>query len=71
LYVSNANGKLYVFDADSGAGPALMTTYTLFGLAANGSVSRDSIGSGRIYVGNGAGRVYAINPSADPTPAVP
>jgi hypothetical protein len=71
LYVSNASGKLLVFDADSGAGPALMTTYTLFGLAANGSVSRDSIGSGRIYVGTGAGRVYAINPSADPTPAVP
>jgi hypothetical protein len=71
LYISTGNGKLYVFDADSGAGPALMTTYTLFGLAATGDISRDSIGSGRIYIGTSAGRVYAITPPADPTPTVP
>ena len=71
LYISNSNGKLYVFDADGGAGPVLMTTYTLFGSAATGDLSRDSLGSGRIYIGTNAGRVYAITPPADPTPAIP
>ncbi|HLH28666.1 MAG TPA: PQQ-binding-like beta-propeller repeat protein, partial [Acidimicrobiales bacterium] len=71
LYVSNTNGKLYVFDADNGAGPSLLTTYTLFGNAATGDLSRDSVGSGRIYVGTSAGRVYSINPVADPTPNIP
>jgi hypothetical protein len=71
LYVSSNNGRLYVLDADGGAGPALMTTYTLFGNAATGDLSRDSIGSGRIYIGTTAGRVYSITPPSDPTPAVP
>jgi len=71
LYVSNSNGKIYIYDADNGAGPSLMMTYTLFGLAATGDLSRDSIGSGRIYVGTSAGRVYSINPAVDPTPAIP
>ncbi|HLY11612.1 MAG TPA: hypothetical protein VKW04_20085 [Planctomycetota bacterium] len=71
LYVSNSNGKLYVFDADGGAGPVLLTTYTLFGNAATGDISRDSVGSGRIYVGTSAGRVYSITPPADPTPSIP
>lgn len=73
LYVSNSGGRLHVYDADTGAGPSAlpMTTYTLFGNAATGDISRDSIGSGRIYVGTGAGRVYAIPPPADPTGAFP
>jgi outer membrane protein assembly factor BamB len=71
LYLSSSNGRLYLYDADGGAGPALMTTYTLFANAGAGDLSRDSIGSGRIYVGTSAGRVYAITPPTDPTPAVP
>ncbi len=71
LYASNSNGRLYTFDLDNGAGPALMTTYTLFGNVATGDLSRDAIGSGRIYVGTNAGRVYAITPPTDPTPAIP
>lgn len=71
LYSSNNGGKMYVFDADNGAGPQLMTTYTLFGNAATGDLSRDSIGSGRIYIGTAAGRVYSIVAPTDPTPSFP
>ncbi|MBI3858203.1 MAG: hypothetical protein HY293_21180, partial [Planctomycetes bacterium] len=71
LYVSNSAGKLYVYDADGGAGPVLMTTYTLFANAATGDISRDAVSSGRIYFGTSAGRLYSIQPPADPTPAIP
>lgn len=71
LYVSNSAGNLYVYDADSGAGPALIRTYTWFANAATSDVSRDSVGSGRIYVGTSGSRLYSINPVPDPTPSVP
>jgi outer membrane protein assembly factor BamB len=67
IYLSNSLGKLFVMDADTGAGPALTRTYNLFGSTVTGDISRDSIGSGRIYVGT-TGRLYAISPLADPTP---
>lgn len=70
LYVSTLNGHLNVFDADTGTGPALITSYSLFGQTVTGDISRDSIGSGRIYVGTSSGRVYALTPPPDPTPAV-
>jgi hypothetical protein len=71
LFVTNNKGNLFVFDADNGAGLALMTTYTWFANAATGDVSRDpTTGSGRIYVGTSAGRVYALVPPADPTGGV-
>lgn len=71
VYVANSRGSLFIFDADAGAGPVLLRTYTLFGAAASGDISRDSLGSGRLYVGTAAGRVYAIPPPSDPTPQFP
>lgn len=70
LYVSNSNGRLFVFDADTGAGPALSTTYNLFGNAVATDVSRDAINN-RIFVGTSGARMYAITPPADPTPTFP
>jgi hypothetical protein len=67
IYLPSTGGKLFLYDADTGAGPALARTYNLFGSTTTGDVSRDSIGSGRIYVGTTA-RLYSILPFADPTP---
>jgi outer membrane protein assembly factor BamB len=71
FYVSSSNGKLMVFDADNGAGPALSTTYNLFNNAAVGDVAREAAVSGRIYVGTGGARMYAITAPTDPTPLFP
>jgi hypothetical protein len=78
LYAPNSGGKLFVIDVFTGfVGPpnppaqvnqSLFLTYNL-GTAPLGDLSRDSLGSGRIYVGTAGSRLYAIAAAVDPTAA--
>ncbi len=65
IYAADATGHLHAIDADTGAGQALIRTFTL-GLVALGDVSRD-FNTGRIYVGTAGGRLYAVPDIVDPT----
>jgi hypothetical protein len=69
LYASNTGGKVFVVDANNGAGQTLARTYNL-GSNALGDLSRDPE-FGRIYVASSGGRLYAFESFADPTPGVP
>ena len=69
MYASNTGGKVFVVDANNGAGQTLARTYNL-GLTALGDISRDPE-FGRIYVASAGGRLYAIDSFADPTPGAP
>jgi outer membrane protein assembly factor BamB len=66
LYASNSAGRVFVLDANNGAGgQTLLRTFNL-GTSALGDVSRDFT-TNRIYVASSGGRLYSIPAITDPT----
>lgn len=66
VYVGNGIGRLFVVDADTGAGaPALLRTYNL-GTTLLSDTSRDYT-TNRLYTGTAGGRLYSIAQMIDPT----
>jgi len=73
-YATNVQGTLYAIDAFRGAAASpkqlLIRQYNL-GSPSLSDLTRDGGGSGRIHVSTSSGKVYAMTPLTDPTPASP